>query len=120
MKKYIIDRFEDEYAVCEDQDTEDMIDILIEKLPEDVEEGDVIVEENDTFYIDHEETELRRKQMAELLNSLLNKNNNKDDTAAQEQDEEDQDDFDDELEENENNDEGEEDARVDEGTETSN
>jgi len=90
MKKYIVDRFEDIYAVCEDFETEEMIDILIEKLPEDVQEGDVIIEDEDVFYIDHEETEARREQMAQLLKQLMNKNK-----------------------------EGENDARVDEGTETS-
>lgn len=124
MKKYIIDRFEEEFAVCEDQETEEMIDILIERLPENVEEGDVIIEENDVFYIDHEETEARREQMQILLKKLLNKDSNE--NVEENLQEETEEDFDNEIDkteedyENNINEEGEEDAGVDEGTETSN
>ena len=52
MQKYIIDRFEGDFAVCENYDTEEIIDILKEKLPNDAKEGDIIFkDDNENFCI---------------------------------------------------------------------
>ena len=57
MQKYIIDRFEGDFAVCENYDTEEIIDILKEKLPNDAKEGDILLkDDNENFCIDYEET----------------------------------------------------------------
>ena len=64
MQKYIIDRFEGDVAVCENYDTEEIIDILKEKLPNDAKEGDIIFkDDNENFCIDYEETRLRKERM---------------------------------------------------------
>lgn len=74
MQKYIIDRFEGDFAVCENYDTEEMKDILREKLPLDAKEGDILLQdENGNFCIDYEETKLRKEKM-EMLRKSLNKN----------------------------------------------
>jgi len=78
MKKFIIDRFEGDYAICEDQETEDMVDILIKELPEDAKEGDIIIEEDGKYITGHEETKSRKEEIAELMHSLFNKGNNND------------------------------------------
>lgn len=68
--KVIIDRFEGEYAVCEKENL-DMIDIEIERLPEGVKEGDILIIEDNNIRIDKDETENRRKRIEELMNDLL-------------------------------------------------
>ena len=71
MQKYIIDRFEEDFAVCENYDTEEIIDILKEKLPNDAKEGDIIFkDDNENFCIDYEETRLRKERMEALRKSL--------------------------------------------------
>ena len=74
MQKYIIDRFDDDFAVCENYDTEEIIDILKEKLPNDAKEGDILLkDDNENFCIDYEETKLRKERM-EILRKSLKKN----------------------------------------------
>ena len=74
MQKYIIDRFEEDFAVCENYDTEEIIDILKEKLPNDAKEGDILLkDDNENFCIDYEETKLRKERM-EILRKSLKKN----------------------------------------------
>lgn len=64
----IIDRFEGEIAVCE-QDDRSRIEIPRSELPENACEGDVLVRENG-WQIDHDATEARRNTNATRLRSL--------------------------------------------------
>lgn len=68
----IIDRFEGEFAVCED-DGRKMRTILRDLLPENACEGDVLVSENGKLRIDEAETKARREQAAALLKRLKKK-----------------------------------------------
>lgn len=71
MKKYIVDRFEETYAVCEDEDNS-YINIEKYKLPADTKEGDCLVlKEDNTFYIDIETTEYRKQLIRTKLDSLF-------------------------------------------------
>lgn len=67
--KFIIDRFEENFAVCED---ENGIMKNIEKslLPKDVKEGDVILKDNNIFYIDYEETKKLREEINQITKNL--------------------------------------------------
>ena len=68
--RYIIDRFEDKFAVCEDE-VGDMHNLLKEKLPANVKEGDILVEdENGELYVNEEETQKRKKYIDDFFNSL--------------------------------------------------
>lgn len=67
--KVIIDRFEGQYAVCEDEDQK-MINIEIDKLPQGVKEGDVLIIEGDNIKVDKEETEIRRERIRRLMEDL--------------------------------------------------
>ena len=51
----VIDRIEDDYAVCEDRGTKEIIDIDLSSLPEDIAEGDVIKFINGRYQVDKEE-----------------------------------------------------------------
>ena len=70
----IIDRIEGEYAVCELSDEqENTTNILVEldRLPQNVKEGDVIVIKDDHYEICEEETQKRREKIIGLSNSLF-------------------------------------------------
>ncbi len=68
----IIDRFENEKAVLE---TEDGTEIIMRCfLPEDAEEGDVIVPDGCGYIIDLSATEERRKSVSEKLRRLTEGN----------------------------------------------
>lgn len=67
--KFIIDRFEEEFAVCENEKGT-MVNISRDKLPKEAKEGDVIVIEKENVYIDLEETERLRKDIEELTKDL--------------------------------------------------
>jgi len=65
----IIDRFEGDIAVLETDNG--MIEVNRFYLPEDAAEGDIIVNEGNEWYIDHEATQSRREAMRERLRRLM-------------------------------------------------
>lgn len=67
--KLIIDRFEGNFAVCENENKE-MINIERNKIPSSANEGDVISLENNIFTIYVEETNIRKEKISKLLNDL--------------------------------------------------
>jgi len=67
--RVIIDRFEGEYAVCETESRQ-VINIERSKLPERVQEGDVLIIEGEVTKLDERETELRRQKIAKLAEDL--------------------------------------------------
>jgi hypothetical protein len=67
--KVIIDRFEENFAVCEKED-EEMIKIEKSKLPLNSKEGDVIEINGENITFDEEETNARRERLRKLMDSL--------------------------------------------------
>ncbi|WP_374048761.1 DUF3006 domain-containing protein [uncultured Clostridium sp.] len=67
--KLIIDRFEGEFAVCENEEGK-MINISRNKLPKEAKEGDVIIIEKEKVYIDVEETERLKREIEELVKDI--------------------------------------------------
>lgn len=63
--KLIIDRFEGNYAVCEDENKK-MINILKDLIPSKSQEGDVLYFDGNIYLIDNEDTK-RRKELIEKL-----------------------------------------------------
>jgi len=70
--KYTVDRIEEGIAVCEDGN-ENIVKIQLSLLPDGVKEGDMLEASNDGFVICREETEERRKKMADLQKSIFTK-----------------------------------------------
>lgn len=64
----IIDRFEGDFAVVETDSG--MTDILKELLPENAEEGDIILLTDNGYIIDEQATAERRKSIAERFSRL--------------------------------------------------
>lgn len=70
-KKGIIDRFEGEWAIVEMDDGE-FLDIPVETLPPEAEEGNVIYIDSDgKVIVSIQETYQRRKKIQDLMNKLF-------------------------------------------------
>jgi len=67
--KLIVDRFEENFAICETEDKE-MINIDIEKLPDGVIEGDILLLEDGVLYIDNKSRSEREDYIKELMDDL--------------------------------------------------
>jgi len=67
--KFIIDRFENDIAVCEENGK--IIEILKSQLPKNAETGDVIIQKNNRYYVDKQETSKRRQEIEELMDELF-------------------------------------------------
>lgn len=63
--KWIIDRIENNIAVCELENGE-MLDVKISALPKGIKEGDVI-----NLFVDETETNERKERIDKLMNSLF-------------------------------------------------
>lgn len=68
--KYIVDRFEGTYAVCEDE-TKNMVNIPKYKLPMEVKEGDSLIEDDGIIRIDDKEADERRKKVNQMMSKLF-------------------------------------------------
>ncbi len=66
---FIIDRFEGEYAVLEDE-RKNMSNVLKSVLPNDVKEGDILVFENGNYHIDKNGTTKRKNNIKKLMDGL--------------------------------------------------
>lgn len=70
MKQLIIDRFENNYAICEDAEKR-MFAIEREEVPKEAKEGDVLrISDQGGLSVDAEETKRRREKIAKLQNKL--------------------------------------------------
>ena len=72
---YIVDRIEDNIAVLENKETNEIINIDISILPTNLKEGNVLRYENNTYILDNDEEEKRRQLLLEKFNKLKNKDN---------------------------------------------
>jgi hypothetical protein len=67
---YTIDRFEGNFALCEDESGSQR-QIPLSALPETAREGDIITEKDGAFTVNEEATEKRREKMQQRLNRLF-------------------------------------------------
>jgi ABC-type sugar transport system ATPase subunit len=66
---YVIDRFEGNYAICENRSTKEMKNINIYELPENIKEGDVLRYINNEYILD---LELRSEIEERIKNKTKN------------------------------------------------
>ena len=66
----IIDRFEGEFAIVEDTDTDKMMTVENELIEQNASEGDVIVLLNGIYHVDSEATKKRRAEVLALLKKM--------------------------------------------------
>ena len=67
--EYIVDRIEGDFAICEMSD-KTMAEIQLNLLPENIKEGDIIINENGMFRIDISKTRTRKEFILKKMNSL--------------------------------------------------
>ena len=68
--KYSVDRIENDIAVLEDITTKEKIELNINYLPKKIKEGTILEKKDDSFIIDEEEENVRRKRIVEKFNKL--------------------------------------------------
>lgn len=75
--RYVVDRIEEDYVVCENEDTGEMEEIDMFFLPNDLEEGDILVydEDLDEYYIDYDEKKLRKARIENKMEDIWEEEN---------------------------------------------
>ena len=68
--RLVVDRIEGKYAVCQNVETKEMIDILLEDLPENCKDGMCLKMENDRYIEDFDFEKERRKRIEEKRKRL--------------------------------------------------
>ncbi|MEA4960434.1 hypothetical protein SDC9_174320 [bioreactor metagenome] len=69
MRYIIIDRFEGDYAVCEDENKE-IVSIERARMPAEAKEGDVLVIHEGEICLDIDETIKRKEHIRRLMDDL--------------------------------------------------
>ena len=70
MKKFTVDRIEEDKAVLECENGE-CVTLEVKSLPKNIKEGDVLCFEENSYFLDKEETEKRRQKIKSLMDSLF-------------------------------------------------
>lgn len=68
--KYAVDSIVDEIAVIEDIETGDKKEISLELLPEEVQEGNILIYQDNEYYINKEYEAVRRQSLEEKMEEL--------------------------------------------------
>ena len=69
---YTIDRFEGEFAVCENRETGEMINIKKENLPEKIKEGSILKLKNGKYFLDEEKEQEISDRIKQKMDDLWN------------------------------------------------
>ena len=70
MKRFTVDRIEEYKAVLECENGE-CVTLEVKSLPKNIKEGDVLCFEENSYFLDKEETEKRRQKIKSLMDSLF-------------------------------------------------
>jgi hypothetical protein len=70
LERYIIDHFEENYAVCEDEKG-NIIDIEKAKIPKKAQEGDVLITSNGKLKVDKKATNKLREEIEKLMEDVF-------------------------------------------------
>lgn len=70
--KYSVEKIENDIAVCENDDGE-TLKLKLSQLPPNVKEGDILIQSDEGFTLDLDETQARRRKMAELQKNIFSK-----------------------------------------------
>ena len=73
MKKYVVDRIEEGLIVLEDEETKEMVEKTKDEIKIEVKEGDLLTFENDTYSLDKEGTNVRKKRIKNKFELLKSK-----------------------------------------------
>lgn len=70
MKRFTVDRIEEDKAVLECENGE-CVTLELKSLPKNIKEGDVLCFEENSYFLDKEETEKRRQKIKSLMDSIF-------------------------------------------------
>lgn len=70
---FSIDRFEENFAVCENLETGEFLNIPICDLPQNAKEGSIIKFENGVYFLDKNSTKNKQTEIKKLVNNLFKK-----------------------------------------------
>lgn len=70
MKRFTVDRIENDKVVLECENG-DCVALELKSLPKNIKEGDVLCFEENSYFLDKEETEKRRRKIKSLMDSLF-------------------------------------------------
>ena len=73
MKKYIVDRIEENIVVLEDEETGEMLEVSKSDIKVDISTGDLLKLENDSYTDDTEGTLKRKKRIKNKFELLKSK-----------------------------------------------
>lgn len=75
--RYIIDRIEEDIVICENEETGEFEEIDIFYLPDEIEEGDILIydEDIDEYYLDFEEKKLRKARIEDKMEDIWEEEN---------------------------------------------
>lgn len=68
--KWVVDRFEGGFAVCQDMESKEMRDVPRAELPEGVREGSVLLQEKDLWVLDEEDAKARSERIRKKMDDL--------------------------------------------------
>lgn len=72
---FSIDRFEGNFAVCENKETNEMVNIEKSLLPENCKEGDIINFKNGVYILDKQSTIAQQDEIKNMVTNLFKKKN---------------------------------------------
>ena len=68
----IVDRFEGDFAVCEDRDTGEMVDFKRDDLPQNAKEGSILQYSNGKFELDSKQEQEVSERIKQKMDNLWN------------------------------------------------
>lgn len=68
---FSIDRFEGNFAICENKETSEMVNIEKSLLPEDCKVGDIIKFKNGVYLVDKIATQTEKDEIKTMVNNLF-------------------------------------------------
>lgn len=69
--KFSVDRLEGTFAVCENHETGEFIDIPLAELPKNIKEGSILKLENGNYILDIESTQKEQEEIKNLVDNLF-------------------------------------------------
>lgn len=70
---YSIDRFEGDFAVCENRQTGEFVNIPKSKLPKDAMRGSIIIYSDGIYILDSTSTQNEQTELKNMVNNLFKK-----------------------------------------------
>ena len=70
MEEYVVDRIENEFAVCENRKTGEMINIKLQELPKNIKEGNYLILKEGKYFLSEKEEQDIKQRIEDKMNNL--------------------------------------------------